>query len=144
MHAHPEDLRQILALRQAPAAPLDRGEFGTLHAFVRVCELLEPQLVWPNGNARVRWLTSLSHAKFYIEKWSSIGSTQPGGHPQLEFEVVNELATLAERFWRGPTRGPIRQLPFALFQLHPPIISDNKTTSTPGKVANCLSFVKKV
>jgi len=112
MHAHPADLRQILAIRQSPASPLDKSEFGTLHAFVRVCELLEPQLVWPKGDARVRWLTGLSHAKFYLTAWSAVGFQQSGSFPQLEFAVVNELAGLAERYWRAPVAGPIRQFPF--------------------------------
>uniref|UniRef100_UPI00389A98C5 hypothetical protein n=1 Tax=Hyalangium sp. TaxID=2028555 RepID=UPI00389A98C5 len=91
-----------------------QSEFGALDAFVRVCELLEPQLVWPKNDARVRWLTGLSHAKFYLTNWGTVGPIPSDKYPQLEFVVVDELARLAQRYWRAPTEGPVRQLPFLL------------------------------
>lgn len=109
MYAHPNDLRLILATRADPHAPISWKESGLLNAFVRVCELIEPDLIWSDDPSRIFWLTSLANAQFYIAAWR-----EQGGDRDLKLNPVHtdQLASLATKAWRGPSKGPIKPLPF--------------------------------
>jgi len=110
MHAHPEDLRLILARRNS-RENLSWREIGMMDAFIRVCDLLEPDLIWSAGDevSRVEWLTTLAHVRSYLVFWSA---PPPTRDLKLDVFEAEQLASLAAKAWRGPSKGPHRPLPF--------------------------------
>ncbi len=107
MQVTPQDLDELIL--QLPREDLVLWpNAGIVSAFIRACDLLQPEMVWAaNDLGRADWLASLEDARFWVQR-SLSGNARDG----LELQSLVSLAGIAQRTWRGPGKGPARQLLF--------------------------------
>ena len=110
MRAHPSQLRRILKdtnwLALDDVIGADRaGKEPLLNSFVHICEALEPEVSLDEADS-LTWWNALDELKIAQR---TLRSNTLG---RFRTQPLHELAKLAENGWRGPTRGPYRQLTF--------------------------------
>jgi hypothetical protein len=116
MHPTPDDLKDIQS--RLPKEDLRISELGLVRAFTHTLKLLEPGMVFPDGEraARTDWIVRTSLVVTVVERWLvNIGPTSSAGEKnislQLPREHIDVLVSYAARFWATPSTGPIRGLP---------------------------------
>ena len=105
MHATPHDL-DLLADRTRFAGDVPEARGAAVRAIVDVLSTLEPDLILPDPETRAEWLAAKHEVRWRAE-------AGPAADGQLHLgTALQTLRVIAKRYWRGPSAGFIRPLPF--------------------------------
>jgi len=130
MRAHPDDLTTLLRGFSPDEDKEEHGpRYGLLgwsHAFLKVCNALEPGFAFKDSTSRMDWLEKVSFVDAKLKRWEhpysegdrslhtrDRAADRDQGPPLgIDFSVFRRLEQLALENWIGPSPGMAAELAF--------------------------------